>query len=305
MSDLLELDGRTIEVGKPDKVLFGEAGITKRDLVDYYTRVAEWMLPHVRGRPLTMHRFPDGIEAGGFVQQQVSSHFPDWIRTVTVAAQEREVTHVVCDDASTLAYLADQAVITLHVWPATMDDLEAPDRLIFDLDPPEGTDDPAPVRDAAGAVRELLDELSLQARIMTTGSKGFHVVVPLEARRGFEEVRDFARRCAGVLAARHPDDLTTEQRIAKREGRVFVDYLRNAYGQTTVAPYAVRARPGAPVATPIDWKELPTTSPRSYTVANLFRRMGQKDDPWAGDGIGNQSLTSARETLESLEETDA
>lgn len=305
MSEQIGVGGHTIELGNPDKVLFPDAEMTKRDLADYYARVAEVMLPHVRERALVMQRFPDGIDGPAFYQKETPDYFPDWIRTQTVAKEDGRVTHVVCDDAATLVYLADQACITPHVWLSTVDDLYSPDRLVFDLDPPEGEDDPEPVRFAARAIRHLLEELSLGSRIMTTGSKGFHLVVPLRPGPGFDELRDFARRCADVAASRHPDVLTVEQRIGARAGRVFLDYLRNSYAQTTVAPYAVRAKPGAPVATPIDWRELGSTRPRTYTVANLFRRLGQKQDPWAAEHLESQSLDDARKYLAGLEEDDA
>jgi bifunctional non-homologous end joining protein LigD len=300
VSDRIEAGGRTIELGNPDKVLFPDTGITKRDLAGYYRRVAEVMLPHMRDRPLSMHRFPDGIDGSGFYQKDVPDSFPDWIRTVTVPKEDGEMTQVVCDDPATLVYLADQACITPHVWLSTVDHLENPDRLVFDLDPPEDGGGAEPVRAAARAIRDLLDELGLTTRIMTTGSKGFHVVVPLDRSRSFDEVRDAAHRCSGLLAERQPERLTVEQRKSKRSGRVFLDYLRNAYGQTTVAPYAVRAKPGAPVAVPIDWDELGDTEPQTYTLGNVFRRLGQKDDPWSGGGSG-QSLDEALERLEQLE----
>jgi len=297
----VEAGGRSIEVGNPGKVLFPESGITKADLVEYYRRIAEVMVPYVRSRPVTMHRFPDGVGAPGFYQQDAPGHFPEWIRTVTVSTEEGDATRVVCEDAATLVYLAEQACITPHVWLSTVEHLDRPDRLVFDLDPPEGSG-PAPVRSAAEATGALLDDLGLRAGVMTTGSSGFHVVVPLDGVLGFDEVRDFASRCARVLAARHPETLTVEHRIDRRAGRVFLDYLRNAYAQTTVAPYAVRGLSGAPVAAPIDWSELGTTEPQSYTVANIFRRLGQKQDPWSAEGIPGQALDDARPGLARLEE---
>ncbi|HSL59399.1 MAG TPA: non-homologous end-joining DNA ligase [Acidimicrobiales bacterium] len=292
---------RSVELGNPDKVLFPDVGLTKRDLAEHYLRVADLALPHLRGRPLTMERHPDGIEASGFVQKEAPGHFPDWIRTVTVPKEGGEVTHVVCDDAATLVYLVDQACITPHVWLSTTDHLDRPDRLVVDLDPPRGADDPEPVRFAARAVRDVLDELDLSSRLMTTGSKGVHLIVPLDGQLGFDEVRGLARRIAGVAAGRHDDRLTIAQRTDARRGRVFLDILRNGYAQTTVAPYAVRTRPGAPVATPIDWDELGRVTPRRYTVSNLARRLGQKDDPWHDDGIGPQSLDDVAARLDDLE----
>jgi bifunctional non-homologous end joining protein LigD len=168
--------------------------------------------------------------------------------------------------------------------------------MIFDLDPPEGGA-LAEVRFAARAVHDRLAEVGLESRLMTTGSRGYHVVVPLARREDFDVVRAFAKELAGRLAERHPGRLTVEPRKAKREGRVFLDYLRNGYAQTAVAPYAVRARPGAPVATPLDWDELGRVEPGRYTLGNLFQRLGQKDDPWKGIGEQGQSLSAARRAL--------
>ena len=289
MSRVIDVDGHAVEIGNPRKLLFPDDGVTKQDLVEYHRDIAPVMLPHVRNRAVTMHRFPDGIESSGFFQKHAPDHFPDWIRTVSVPKEEGRVRHVVCDDAATLVYLADQACITLHVGLSTIDDIHRPDRMVFDLDPPDDGAADA-VRSAARATKGLLDELGLSSRVMTTGSTGFHVVVPLDGSAGFHEVRDYAHRCADLLAERHPHDLTVEQRIAKRRGRVFVDYLRNAYAETTVAPYSVRARPGAPVATPIDWEEIGRTDPRTYTVGSILRRLGQKPDPWDNDGLADQGI---------------
>lgn len=292
MSRVIDIDGRAVQIGNPDKVLFPDDGVTKQDLADYYRQIAPVMLPHLRSRPVTMHRFPDGIDGSDFYQKDAPGYFPEWIRTVVVSKEGGQVRHVVCDDVATLVYLADQACITPHVWLSTVDDLDRPDRMVFDLDPPDGGTADA-VRSAARATKDLLDELGLASRIMTTGSAGFHVVVPLDGSAGFDDVRDYAHRCADLLAERHPDDLTVEQRIADRRGRVFVDYLRNSRGQTTVAPYSVRARSGAPVATPIDWEEVGRTDPRTYTMGNILRRLGQKPDPWADDGIAGQGIDTS------------
>lgn len=291
-------DSRTIEVSNPDKVFFPGEGITKGEVVDYYRRVAEVMLPHLEDRPLSMHRFPDGIGAESFFQKEVPDYFPDWVRRVTVRKEGGRVTHVVCEDAPTLVYLADQACLTPHVWLSRADRPDHPDRLVLDLDPPDGG--VAETRSAAQATRDLLRELGLECFLMTTGSRGYHVMVPLDRRAGFDTVRGFARRVAQLLVAREPERLTTEHRKNRRGPRVFLDYFRNGYAQTTVAPYSLRARPGAPVATPIDWEELSGTDPESYTIRNLFRRLAQKHDPW--ERLPNQgaSLTEPARRLDAL-----
>lgn len=277
----LTVEGRAVAVTNEDRVLFPEAGITKGELVDYYRRIAERMLPHVKGRPVVMQRFPRGIHEGGFVQQQIPDYFPEWIERVTVPKETGgEITHVLINNAATLVYLANQGCITPHVWLSRQETLRRPDRLIFDLDPPDG--DFELVRRTAMRFRRLLTQRELAPFVMTTGSRGLHVTVPLVPEAAFDEVRGLARALAEELAAGYPGELTVEQRKDKRAGRLFLDTLRNAYGQTAVPPYAVRPLPGAPVATPLDWPELdnPDLNARSYTIENVFRRLGQKDDPW-------------------------
>ncbi|HEX6199539.1 MAG TPA: non-homologous end-joining DNA ligase [Thermoanaerobaculia bacterium] len=299
MAKSIRIDGRTIELSNTGKVLFPDAGLTKGDLVEYYRRVADTMLPHLRGRPVSMQRYPDGIDGKRFFQKDAPDYFPDWIRFEEVAKEGGTVRHVVCDDAATLVYLANQACITPHVWLSRAEHLERPDRMIFDLDPPEASEKgPGPARRAARTVRDRLRDLGFEPFLTTTGSRGFHVVVPLEPEAGFDEVRAFAQALARELAARQPDRLTVETRKDKRGGRVFLDYLRNGYAQTAVPPYAVRARPGAPVATPVSWEELSGLDPRRYTVKNLFKRLGQKEDPWAEIDRKRKPLGDARERLE-------
>ncbi len=295
---MLRVGSRVIELTRPDKVLFpGAPALTKRDLVEYYRRIARTMLPHLEGRPVTMQRFPDGIEAEGFFQKEISDYFPDWIPRVAVPKAGGTVTHVLCEDAATLVYLADQACITLHVWLSRADKPRHPDRLIFDLDPPD--DDFAPVRAAARLLEALLRDLGLTSYLMTTGSRGLHVVVPLDRRADFDQVRAFARDAAALLAHRHPRELTVEARINKRDGRLFLDTARNAYAQTGVAPYAVRAKRGAPVATPLAWEELgdPRLHARTYRMEDIFRRLEKTGDPWKDIARHGQSLAEPRRHL--------
>lgn len=301
-----------VAVSDPDKVFFPGSGITKGEIADYYGRVAEVMLSHVRDRCISMHRWPDGIQGDDFYQKEAPDHFPEWLRTESITKKGGgTVRHVVADDARTLVFLADQGCVTPHVWLSRVESPDHPDRMIFDLDPPGGSEPPTStgeVRWAARRTRELLEELSLAPSVMTSGSRGLHVYVPLDGSADFDTVRTFARRIADLLAARHPDRLTTKQRKKERRGRIFLDYLRNGYAQTSAPPYAVRARPGAPVATPIDWDELPGIEPGSYTVRNLFRRLGQKPDPWEnldGDAAGLAGPLEALDGLESHERGDA
>ncbi|HLM09272.1 MAG TPA: non-homologous end-joining DNA ligase [Thermoleophilaceae bacterium] len=291
----------SVEITHPDKVLFPGEGITKADLAGYYERVAEWMLPHVGGRPVSMQRFPSGIDARGFFHKDAPEYFPPWLKRVKVPKADGTVTHAVITNADGLVYLAGQNVITPHVWLSRADRVWQPDRLVIDLDPPPGTDFAA-VRRAALASGELLRELGFTPFAQVTGSKGIHVWAPLRRRAGFEELREFTRSAARVLASRHPDELTTEFRKEKREDRILVDVLRNRYAQTAVPPYAVRPRPGAPVATPIDWDELGDAKlrPDRWTVRNVLRRLAAKGDPWAEIHSYARGISRARGRLETL-----
>lgn len=298
-SATIKAAGRSVEISRADKVLYPDDGITKGDLASYYQRVATTMIRYTRERPLAAERFPDGIAGERIFQKNVPDHFPDWIRSVEIPKKDGGVTmHPVCDDAATLVYLADQACITPHVWLSRVDEAEHPDRLIFDLDP-SGNDLDA-LRATATHVRDLLDELGLAAFVMTTGSRGYHVLAPLRRDNTFDEVRDFAHSAAAELVRRHPDTLTVEQRKADRAGRIFLDYLRNAYAQTAVAPYAVRARPRAPVATPLTWDELHTVEPWRFTVSDIPERLEQHGDPWSGLGTHARSLQRPRHELDEL-----
>jgi bifunctional non-homologous end joining protein LigD len=296
----ITVDGHTIELSKTEKVLFPEPGLTKGDLIDYYRRIAPTMLPHIEERALSFQRFPDGIETQGFFQKNASDHFPDWIGRARLSKEDGEVEHVVARDAATLVYLANQACITLHVGLAVVARPRHPDRLVIDLDP--SGEEFAKVKQAARWAKDLLEELDLVGFLQTTGSRGLHVWVPLDGSAGFEEVSTFAKSFASTLEQRQPDALTTEQRKANRGDRVFLDVLRNAYGQTAVAPFSVRARPLAPVATPIDWAELDGSqlAPDHYTITNIFRRLGQKHDPWADVAKRARGLGAASARLAEL-----
>jgi bifunctional non-homologous end joining protein LigD len=289
---------RSVEISNPDKVLFGDDGITKSDLASYYARIAPTMLPYLRGRPAHMHRFPDGLGGEDWVQKNVPGYFPDWIDRVTVPKRGGEVTHPVIDDAAILVYLAAQATITPHVWTSRVDRVDNPDLLILDLDP--ATDDFGEVRDAARVARGAMEEIGLPPFLKTTGSRGLHLVAPLDRSASFEEVKTFGRDLATLIASRDPKALTTELRMAKRRGRLFIDWLRNRYAQTTVPPYAVRALPGAPVAVPIGWDELGRAEPRRYNINNVFRRLDSKGDAWRGMGRRARSLTEPRRKLDRL-----
>jgi bifunctional non-homologous end joining protein LigD len=233
----IKADGRVVTPSRPDKLLYPSDGISKGDVLDYYEGVAEVMLPHLRERPLVVRRFPDGIEADGFFQKNASDYFPNWIRTVSVPQRTGEgvVRHVVCDDAATLLYLANQACLEFHTWLSVADLLDCPDRLIMDVDPPEAVD-LTDLRDVVGRLREMFERLDLVPFVQLTGGKGCHVVAALDSRADYELVRGLARDIAAHMAEQDPRRLTVEQRKEKRAGRIFLDTARNAYGQTAIAP---------------------------------------------------------------------
>ncbi len=304
MTTRIRSGSRSIEISNPGKVLFPDAGITKADMARYYRDVGEVMLPHARGRPITVQRFPDGIRKKGFFQQKRSEHFPDWIDGLRIerSGKSGKIEHVVCNNRATLIYLADQAVVTFHGWLSRAGRIGNPDKLVFDLDPPGGADF-ATVIFAARRVRELMQALGMTPYVMTTGSKGLHVVAPLDAKAGFDAVRDLAHAMARHLAKRHPDELTVEQRKNKRRGRLYLDTLRNSRGQTSVLPYSLRAKPGAPAATPLEWDELSRRNigPQRFTLRNMQRRLAQRNDPWADFHRHAKGIASAREALRAME----
>jgi bifunctional non-homologous end joining protein LigD len=277
----INIDGHTIEITHPDKIFFPENGYTKLDMVKYYERIAPVMLPYMEGRPVTMLRMTDGIHGESFYHKETPAYFPDWIKRVPMAKEGGVTNYVVCDSGAALTYLAGQACVTPHLWLSRFDKPNDPDMLIFDLDP-SGPDFEA-VRKAAFSLREVLVQLGLPVYVKTTGSRGLHVVAPLDRKAKFEEVRAFADEVANYLAHANSKELTIEQRKEKRTGRVFIDTLRNSYAQTAVAPYALRARPGAPVATPVTWEELKQSKiqPQSFDMKNIFERLAIVKDPWA------------------------
>ncbi|MFF4185159.1 non-homologous end-joining DNA ligase [Streptomyces sp. NPDC001691] len=303
-TESLRVGRRTLTLHRQDKPLLpaGDSGgdaITKGDLVSYYRQIAPFMLPHLRGRPLMLERLPDGLDGPRIMQKNTPANFPDWITRAEVSKEGGTVVHTVCDDAATLVFLADQAAITLHRWQSRTSHVDRPDRLVFDLDPADDSGFDA-VRSAARLVRELLEDLGLACGVMTTGSRGLHVVAALNGGLGFDDVHDFAKQAADVLAEAHPDDLTTATRKKDRGSRLYLDVQRNAYAQTSVVPYTVRAKEGAPVATPLAWEQLddPALSARRWTIADAVEQA--ETDPWGGLMRRGRSLGPALRRLEKL-----
>lgn len=273
-----------VKISHPDKVLFPDCGLAKQDLSGYYGEIAERMLPFLRERPLTLRCYPEGIEKDGFFNKNAPEHFPDFIQRIEVPARgegRKKVTMSSADEAADLVYFAGQNAIEIHAALSTAENLEKPDQIIFDFDPSD--EDFDKVRAVALEFGDLLDAMEIEGFWKTTGSRGLHLHLPIKPEKKFESVKDWSRKLARRLVDTKPKLSTLEPRKDKRGAKVFIDILRNAYGQTSVAPYSVRALPGAPVATPIRLEEIKDHSfrPDAYTVKNIFRRLGQIEDPWA------------------------
>jgi bifunctional non-homologous end joining protein LigD len=265
----------------PDKVLFPDDGITKGELAAYYEMVAPLMLPHISGRPVTMERYPSGIGHKGFFHKDVSKGFPEWLERVEVPKKDGVVHHPIVNDVRSLLWITNQNCITPHVWISRVPNLYYPDVCVFDLDP--STDDAARLREAALALRDLLAELTMKTWVKTSGSKGLHILVPLDGKTNMGDVARFAHAVGTALVARHPDRLTQEFSKADRNSRIYVDTGRNGYSATFAAAYAVRAKPGAPVSAPCWWEEVERgeASPRTFTVRTMAARVKAVGDPWA------------------------
>ena len=272
-----------VRVTHPDRVMFADRAITKRRLIDYYLSVKDLILPHVAGRPLSLLRFPEGAGGEGFFQKHASRGFPDAFKPITIKEKEAKAQYLYIEDERGLVAAVQMGVLELHIWGSHIKTLEQPDRLVFDLDPDEAVDF-ASVRCAAREVRTRLKQFGLESFAMATGGKGIHVVVPLMPRAGWDEIRIFAATLARSLASDSPERYLAEMSKARRKGRIFIDYLRNARGATAIAPFSPRARAGAPLAWPVSWAALDRLA--SAHEANVEKAAAllarRRKDPWAG-----------------------
>ncbi len=275
-STFIKVNSKTIEITNAKKEVF--ANIRKEDFVTYYAKVAPLMLPHVHNRPISMFRFPHGLREEGFFQKNIPDYFPKWMKRTTVTHKGSKITYVMANDEASLVYLSTQMVIP-HIWPVRADKLEYPDKMIFDLDP--SSNDVTKTQQVALLIKKFLDQLQLPSYIMTTGNKGYHIVVPLDRSTSQEEVRTFALKIVQVLAHAYPNMITANMRKDKREGRVFVDAYRNSPTHTAVAPYSVRASLRGGIAMPIEWNEVKKITPHHFTLDNVYPRL-KKGDIWKG-----------------------
>jgi bifunctional non-homologous end joining protein LigD len=289
-----------VRITNPDRVVYPEQGLTKRDIALYYESIADHILPHLVGRPTTLVRCPEGMGKPCFYQKHIGYWAPDTLRRVKIQEKKKVGDYLVVDDLPGLIGLAQMGILEIHTWNSTVDHLEQPDRVVFDLDPDPAVGWPAVVK-TAERVRAMLDGLGLAAYVKTTGGKGLHVVTPLRPEAGWSECAEFSRVLAEAIARQHPDEYLTEASKAARKGKIFIDWLRNVRGATSIAAYSTRAKAGAPVSAPVTWEELPKTRPDQYTVETLPRRLAsQTKDPWAGYETAAKPLSAALKRVGSL-----
>lgn len=282
-----------VKITHPGRIVYPDVGITKLAIAEYYARVAPRLLPYVAGRPVSVVRCPEGTSGQCFFQKHVGEHAIPGVEVAMIEDSAGRNPYLVANTAKALAGLAQMHALELHVWGAKVASIERPDTLIFDLDPDVGLSWAVTVA-GAKRVRALLVDLGLTALVKTTGGKGLHVVVPLARRHSWDEVKDFAQAVAQRLAKASPEQFTASMSKQRRRGKIFVDYLRNTRGATAVAPYSLRARPGATVATPLAWGELSArTPPGAFTLASVLDRVAHREDPWADYESQRQRLTVA------------
>ncbi len=272
----------SFELTHGDKVLFPDAGITKRDLVNFYDGVSELMLPFLKDRPVMLHRFTGGIGEKGFYQKDRSNHFPEWIESIKVKKESGGNNDMVLiNNKSTLLYLVNQDMITPHTWLSTKDDPDVPDIMVFDLDPPENGSFNQVVKGAKILKAVIEEETGLAAYVKLSGSSGLHITIPVRPEKKFDEVRNLAKDIAEFTVDKNPDLFTTTLSKKERGGKLLIDYLRNSYAQTIAAPYSVRPLKNGPVAAPLQWDEINSKlTARKYTIKNMLQRISQTDNPW-------------------------
>jgi bifunctional non-homologous end joining protein LigD len=294
MSSIPSMTVAGVRITNPDRVMFPQQGATKRAIAEYYVQAADLMLPYLSRRPLTLVRCPEGRGEDCFYQKHAGTSVPDEIERIPIEERSGKVRdYMLVHSRRSLVATAQVGALELHIWGARSDRLERPERVVFDLDP-DATLRFARVRDAAFELREVLEAAGLQSFALLTGGKGVHVVVPIRRTRPWPEVKDFAKGVATRLAEAAPERYVATASKELRKDRIYLDWLRNERGATAIAPFSPRARPGAPVATPVDWDELDEISASaSFTQDNIEARLTKQPPAWSGYGSVQQSITSA------------
>lgn len=292
-----------IKITNKNKLFFKNPNITKGDIVNYYKKISKYLVAYLYNRPVNLMRAPNGILGESFFQQNMPVYFPSWIPYFDVKRiRGGYARHVLCNNADTLVYLANEGVVTLHIWNSRIDNLHKPNRIVFDLDPSVIAKNGFElVRHVAYLMKNLLEKIGFTVYVMTTGSKGVHLVLPLKPDSDFKKVKTFARSIVGIMEKKYPDKVTSNFLKSNRTGKVFIDYLRNNYGQTAVAPYSIRLKAGAPIACPIFWKDLEKKNfgPQTINTRNVFQYL-KKGDPWKGMYDRTRSVSYYAKKLEIL-----
>ncbi|MFZ5954710.1 MAG: non-homologous end-joining DNA ligase [Candidatus Dependentiae bacterium] len=298
----IKVGAYNVTITNPDRILFPKSKITKEEFIAYYLHIASHMLGYLKDRPISMQRFPEGIDHEGFYQKDAADYFPAWIKRKKIAKTDGTVDYVVVNNAATLVYLANLACITIHPWLSRIDKLNYPDRIVFDLDPSGKNFDFNLVRTTALRLKDLLKELGLESYVMTTGSRGLHIWIPIKRLYNYEFVKKFSHDIARVLLSYDAKNLTLEMRKNKRGKKIFIDWLRNSQGATSVAPYSVRPKEGAPIAMPVPWTEIEDKklTAQRYTIYNVFDALKKRTDPWKDMEKQAHSLSKARLQLDML-----
>jgi bifunctional non-homologous end joining protein LigD len=298
------IDGHKIALSNLDKVLWPRDGYTKGDLIEYYRSVSDWLVPHLEDRPLTLQRWPDGIDHQSFFEKQAPKFKPDWIPTVSLSAdqQSKKISYLLCNDDATLTWCANLASIVLHTWYSHVPTTDTPDYALFDLDTCEKTTTKT-LCTVALEFRDTLQSIGLPALVKTSGGSGLHVVIPLKNKYDYDTVRQFAEAVARHIAAQLPDLTTLERSVSKRPSTaVYLDWVQVGRGKTVVPPYVVRARDKAPVSMPLDWSEVedlakkradPAAVIAQWTIKNAAKRLAELGDLWAGKNWKEASLEPA------------
>ncbi|BAF59425.1 predicted eukaryotic-type DNA primase [Pelotomaculum thermopropionicum SI] len=284
------VDGRRLRLTNLNKLMWPE-GLTKADLIKYYSAVAPYILLYLANRPLVMKRYPDGLAGGAFYQKECPAYAPLWIKRQPVRHGGKVVNYIVCNDSATLIWLANQACIEMHAWPARAENLESPDLAVMDLDPAEGatfTD----VLDIALMVRTVLDEFGLKSFPKTSGAGGIHLFIPVRPCYTWQQVAAAMKCVAGIVEGACPGRATTERKVEKRKGKVYLDYLQNAKGKTMAFQYSLRPLPGAPVSAPLLWQEVEKREvrPWQFNIDTIFQRLADRGDLYNGMQGLDQSL---------------
>jgi bifunctional non-homologous end joining protein LigD len=283
-----------------EKILYPKDKITKQAVLEYYQENAKLIFSYWQNRPLTIVRFPDGINEEGFFQKNACAYFPKWLDTKSSLKKNGTALNlIIFKKKATLYYLVNLGTLCFHLWLSKADKLNLPDRIIFDLDP--STSDFQQVAQAAQKLKKIICELNLAPFIMTTGSRGLHIVIPILREKDFSFTHEISKQIASIAVKKHPELFTLTLSKKERKKKIFIDYIRNSFGQTSIAPYSLRSLDGAPVATPLYWEELENKklTSQTFNIHNIFKKLEKDNDPWKTLSKKSKSLVNIFKNLQS------